>query len=116
MLPLAFAETYFMTHGSESIKISFTEVNRSLVNDVCQKSSKRCLALNALRSPPLKLKVPLGHPADSYCRLNKGVPLQLKNENGEERSFCVFPDQSMISSWDLFHRHFPMEKKKQRKK
>jgi putative hemolysin len=110
------AENYKLTHGTESVSIPFTEVERVLVNDVCEKAQKKCLALKVLRSAPQKLKDPLGQPADSYCKLKKGIPLQLKTDSGEEKSFCAFSDQSIISSWDLFHRHFPVQRKRQGKK
>jgi putative hemolysin len=110
------AETYVLTQGKESVSIPFVMIDRAEVNDVCEKSQGKCLALKALRSSPQKLKEPLGQPADSYCKLKKGIPLQLKSGSGEERSFCAFTDQSIISSWDLFHRHFPIMKLKQRKK
>ena len=112
----AWSGTYILTQGTESVSIPFTDVDRVEVNDVCEKAQKKCLALKALRSAPQKLKDPLGQPADGYCKLKKGIPLQLKIESGEEKSFCAFSDQTIISSWDLFHRHFPIKRMKQRKK
>ena len=108
-------DIYLLTHQNKSVEIPLETHQGLLVNDVCKNNPATCEALKVFKSKPSKLKQTnnrVSHRASDYCKVVKGVSLDLTKSSGEGQSFCAFSDHSIISSWQLFNAHFPDKTKK----
>lgn len=101
---------YFNNDKYELMKIkTFQKAN---LNEACFKAGKpNCKAWTVFNGSPkerTKSKTPLaGNPAANYCWDVGAKNRILKAQNNDEYDFCVFDDNSMIDSWDLYYKHFP---------
>lgn len=80
---------------------------KALVSSLCIDKDKECMALNAVKN---KLKITFTeeqraggkNPASLICSIGyKGIVLVLQDADGNENSFCKFPDNSIVSASDL---------------
>ncbi|MNK01197.1 hypothetical protein D3C87_189920 [compost metagenome] len=87
--------------------LSFVKINKAWVSESCAKKST-CSALTAL-----KKKVTIkpnesgffGNPGSAYCLSQGGVARILKDAKNSEYDYCLFPDGSMIDSWNMYYAH-----------
>ncbi|MBO9666713.1 MAG: DUF333 domain-containing protein [Bdellovibrio sp.] len=105
-----FSLRYYNNDKYELVKI--TEVQKTRVTSNCIKNGKpSCKAWSIFLGKPFKVsaqKVPLlGNPAAHYCWDVGAKNRILKADNNEQTDYCVFDDNSMIDSWDLYYKHFP---------
>jgi putative hemolysin len=71
-----------------------------------------CLAAKSDSLPKVKtVEVGFGnyHPAANYCNEIDGKNLIAIDHNHSEVSFCRFSDGSMVDSWSLHHKLFPIK-------
>ncbi|WP_347358785.1 DUF333 domain-containing protein [Bdellovibrio sp.] len=81
----------------------------------CQKNGKmNCDAWKAAQKKMAREETPdvgvIGNPAARYCLTQNALNRILKDEQGREYDYCVFPDGSAIDSWSLFNKHFTEKK------
>lgn len=101
---------YFNNDKYEQRKIKTYQ--KANLNEACFKAGKpSCKAWTvymAKAKTPTKNPTPLaGNPAALYCWDVGAKNRILKAQNGDQSDFCVFDDNSMIDSWDLYYKHFP---------
>ncbi len=101
---------YFNNDKYSDVKIKTYE--KANLTESCFKGGKpNCKAwttFNAKAKTPTKNPTPLaGNPAALYCWDVGAKNRILKAQNGDQYDFCVFDDNSMVDSWDLYYKHFP---------
>ncbi len=98
------AADYYLKRGEDVVRIPFSYSGKALVNDICLKNAKKCLALHNYNNPLKKKITSTGsNPAQAYCKAIKGVPFTLFSKGlTQGNSFCAFVDKTLISSWDLY--------------
>lgn len=111
-------QTLSLSRAGETVRIPFTAVDGLLMNEKCQADLKSCAAQRAgERAKRTKFRNKgwerYGTPAAAFCKQLRGTPLAFRDEKLNEIGICVFADESMASSWDLFRR---AEAKQQAKK
>ena len=102
-------KTLSLFNGKGYDKVKLTVIDKVSVNDTCVKN-KKCAALVAAATkktlPPTEGLA--GNPASNYCVEQKGVPRILKDEKRNEYDFCLFKDGSLVDSWELYTKHYPV--------
>jgi len=90
------------------------EYNKLEIDSKCAKKSGiyDCLASKSDSLPKVNtVEVGFGnyHPAANYCNEIDGKNLIAIDHNHSELSFCRFSDGSMVDSWSLHHKLFPIK-------
>ena len=100
---------YELSSQDKRVKIPFYQVKGEsnslvIINDICKHHLETCNAWQAYQEPRMveATQLNLSSIAAAYCKKIAGVPLILKNTDNEGQSFCLFEDNSLISSWDLY--------------
>jgi putative hemolysin len=95
----------YTNENGKTKKIAIIDFNGFSVNDVCANKLNNCQALLAtklVRSiSSLDTKRLVGHPASKMCFAKGGSSIILKDPKRNEYDYCLFPDGSMIDSWQL---------------
>ena len=102
----ALGEDFILQHKDQQIKISFQKSDGLLVNDLCLEKLKDCKAMSEAHitnGMPKIIKGNLGNPAQNFCKTINGTALTLFRADKSSMSFCLFDDQTIISSWDLYN-------------
>lgn len=105
------------TSYGESLKVakngkyeSIQVIKYQTFNITSDCAKNKCLALEATKKKVVTKvsRVPLlGNPASTYCKSAGGVSRILIGQDKKQYDYCMFQDESMIDSWDLYYKHNP---------
>lgn len=97
---------YFFSNSPET-KISFFKKDGFLVSQECERN---CAAINATKAKPTNaLEFAGGNPAAVNCSNHNATSVVLRDQKGNQNSFCKFDDGSMIDAWDLYYQFNPKD-------
>jgi putative hemolysin len=99
---------YFGSAGKNANPIEFFKKEGLLVSTEC---SRNCEAITATKNKPITNvnSEVRGNPAAVYCENHGSTSMVLKDEKGNQNSFCKFSDGSMIDAWDLYYHFNPKD-------
>jgi len=109
----SFAQTSLRIYENDVYKnVKISEFQGAHLNSECIKGGKpQCKAWSCFLEKPKprsKSNFPLaGDPAAQYCWDVEAKNRILKSVDNKQYDYCVFSDNSMIDSWDLYYKHFP---------
>ncbi|AFX99790.1 hypothetical protein Bdt_0078 [Bdellovibrio bacteriovorus str. Tiberius] len=95
--------------------VTVIEYQGLTLSSTCQKNGKmNCDAWKAVQKKVARQETAnvgvVGNPAARYCLAQNSLNRILKDQQGREYDYCVFPDGSAIDSWSLFNKHFAEKK------
>lgn len=112
---LAAAQDEFLYYKDD--KYHSVRVERIEGNQYINCKNKKCDALNFLNGKSVVRKPnatpEAGHPAAQYC-WDAGAEnriLKANTPDHDQSDYCLFKDGSMVDSWDLYLKHYPVIKK-----